>query len=916
MTGLSTRLLLCPALLAFALPAAALGLERATNGGFETGLLGFEAHVDATVVAEEPHGGAHCLRVEGNAERNCFAQQSIAVLGGREYDFSVWIRSRDVPAGADCKAYWNTYRGEELLETTVPLPRIEGTTEWTRQRTRFTAPEEATRIGIILQLSRSTGTVWFDDLSLMLVPTEAERTRVAAQATELARTVELCRAAPEVAPGVHFAATPDGLILCNERLALAFGGPEEAFGLRSLVDLEANRAFVVPGYDTDLWRVELRPATEYVYGGAVVTASATPASGCSHELEVRDDAAVLRLAWRGAMVEGAPALDAEATVTLRAGDLARWRLKATSRDPLEAIWLVDFPRIPGLGASGEGAVETEYLAIPMQQGWRWRDPRQTVDWGEGWADYPGGGKSMQFEAYCVPDGIPGGLYFGTEDPGCCRKTSICKARGDAFSYTLRNYPANMGRVGDYEMPYPAVVGAFSGDWWDAAQIYRRWALQQPWSSAGPVRDRASTPQWLKDIGIWVQGDVPGDDAAAMEAQVKRVTHFQEEMGAPLAFHAYLWQHAPAHDTEYPFFMPPKPSSLEFVRRLKEAGVRVVPYLNIYSADGAGSRYAPERLADLVMHTASGEPYADPTGLQPMCPATVRWRQLLAPEFRGVLEALPVDGLYLDQLTGAAYMCFDPDHGHPVGGGDHFHQGLRALCAEARAALAERCPDGMTFGENTSEGCNDLVDAQLPWAELYPDRNLPLFEAVYADHMIRFGLFIGRPDLWGDSSGYYSKLAWTFVIGQQPGWLMLGILNEFDNPEYAAQRAVLKGLVACRLAALDFLQYGQFLRPLDLPLEPREVAWDDWSRPRTGALPPVLNGVWRAPDARVGVALANWTAEEQTVQFPVAAEWGLGEALKSRVCLSGEWGEPSPVPEVGLALRVPARATMVVEVRGE
>jgi len=31
---------------------------------------------------------------------------------------------------------------------------------------------------------------------------------------------------------------------------------------------------------------------------------------------------------------------------------------------------------------------------------------------------------------------------------------------------------------------------------------------------------------------------------------------------------------------------------------------------------------------------------------------------------------------------------------------------------------------MTFGENTSEGYNDLIDAQLPWAELTPDRNLP------------------------------------------------------------------------------------------------------------------------------------------------------------------------------------------------
>jgi len=58
--------------------------------------------------------------------------------------------------------------------------------------------------------------------------------------------------------------------------------------------------------------------------------------------------------------------------------------------------------------------------------------------------------------------------------------------------------------------------------------------------------------------------------------------------------------------------------------------------------------------------------------------------------RGVGRAAG-DGLYLDQLTGAAFMCFDPKHGHPVGGGDFFHQGLRAICRDARAALAESRP---------------------------------------------------------------------------------------------------------------------------------------------------------------------------------------------------------------------------------
>jgi hypothetical protein len=906
--------------------AARLPQELAVNGGFEDGLDGYDAHVDATVVTDDPQAGPRCLRVDGAPDHNCFAQQSTAVLGGREYDLSVWARCADVPEGADCKVYCNAFRDKDLLASMAPLPRISGTHGWEQQTTRLRMPEGADRAAFILQLHQSTGTVWFDSLSVTPVGTPDEQARWeaqdAGQAAQVRQALELAAAAPEVAPGVRLQEDPTGIFLCNDRLALRLAGPQGAFGLQALVDLQTHRSFIVPGFDDDLFRVELRPRASYVYPATAALASATPAEGCTSHWEVRDGAVVLTLRWEGVLAEGVPAVDAEATITLRAGEMSRWHLKVTSRQGGAGIWLVDFPRFPALGASGDDAWRTDYLAIPMQQGWRWRDPRHTVNWGEGWADYPGGGKSMQFEAYCAGDAAGGGLYLGTEDGACYRKGSLCQERGDAFSYAQRHYPPDMGRAETYDMPYSSVVGMFPGDWWDAARIYRRWALQQVWSSAGPVRDRAMTPRWAKEMGLWLQGDLPGQQFSDMTAQVERITHFQREMGVPVAFHAYLWQHAEAHDQGYPYLTPPKPGAAEFTRALQAAGVRMIPYLNIYSGDGGDPRFAAEDLGKLAVRTTAGDLYGDPAGLVPMCVGTERWRQILSQEFRRTLDAMPVDGLYLDQLTGAAFMCFDATHGHPVGGGNYFAQGLRAICQEARAALAEKRPgatpgstQGMTFGENTSECYNDLVDAQLPWAELTPDRNLPLYQAVYADYVLRFGLFIGRPDTWGDATGYYSKLAWTFVIGQQPGWLMLGILNELDAPAYAPLRAYLRELCACRLAALDFVQYGELLRPLDLGLKPRAVAWDDWSTPRPGALPPVLSNVWRAPDGRLGVALANWTAEAQALRVPVSEEWGLHAPLKWRIRQGGGWSESGAATPSGVTVNLPPRSFAVVEFSG-
>jgi len=905
------------ALVLFRLHAAEPASGLLANGGVEDGLIGYDGHVGATVVTDGPHSGTRCARIDGATDRNSFVQQTIAVQGGREYDVSVWLRSQDVPAGADCKAYWNIWEGDELLESAAPLPRFGGTAPWTQQACRTRLPAAASRVTLIVQIYQATGVLWVDDLAFTPVATAAETSRaeavVAGQAAEIARAIEVSRSAAEVVPGVRFAAGHDGIHLSNDRLSLHFGGPAEGYGLRGLTDLALQRAYVVPGHATDLWRVELRPTAAYLYAGRVALAGGAPVAGCAHRVEAHGMEAVLHLTWQGVVSEGLPAVDAEATVSLDAAGAVRWRLQVTSTAPGQALWLVDFPRFAGVGASGEPTAATDYLALPMQQGWRWPDPRRTLDWGEGWADYPGGGKSMQFEAYCAGDEAGGGLYLATEDPACCRKGVLAKGQGDAFSYAWRHYPAGMGRVTAYEMPYPVVTGAFSGDWWDAAQIYRRWALAQPWSAGGPVRTRRDIPDWLRGLGAWAQGDLPGQEFSDMAAQARRVIGFQETAGGPLAFHAYVWQHSADHDKGYPFLLPAKPGAREFTQRLRDAGVRVVPYLNIFSGDGGGPRFGPEGLFNLSLRSDRGGLYADPAHLVPMCPSAPRWQQILAEQFAGTLAALPVDGLYLDQLTGAPFLCFDETHGHAAGGGDHFYQGMRRLCGAAKAAVG---PERMTFGENISEGYNDLVDAQLPWAELQLDRILPLYQAVYADYVIRFGLFIGRPDTGGAGAGYYSKLAWTFVVGQQPGWIMLGILNELDQPEFAPHRAALRDLVTNRLAALDFVQYGQFLRPLSLGETPLALAWDDWSTPRPGALPPVLNGVWRAPDGRIGIALANWTAEPRSLVVPVRAEWGLRGALQYRRLQGAQWTAPAAVEAGGVAVTLAAHSVAVVALQGE
>ena len=62
------------------------------------------------------------------------------------------------------------------------------------------------------------------------------------------------------------------------------------------------------------------------------------------------------------------------------------------------------------------------------------------------------------------------------------------------------------------MWYDVVLAGFEGDWWDAAMIYREWALNHAvWARRGNLTVRAaepSYPTWLLETPLW--GATGGD----------------------------------------------------------------------------------------------------------------------------------------------------------------------------------------------------------------------------------------------------------------------------------------------------------------------------------------------------------------------------------------------------------------------
>eukprot|EP00039_Didymoeca_costata_P028357 m.20794 g.20794 ORF g.20794 m.20794 type:complete len:125 (+) comp6952_c0_seq2:61-435(+) len=107
-----------------------------------------------------------------------------------------------------------------------------------------------------------------------------------------------------------------------------------------------------------------------------------------------------------------------------------------------------------------------------------------------------------------------GLYIGAHDP-LGRMKMIHNARTAANTAGLRlvSLLEQHNTSDSAHIPYTIHWEAFDGGWWDAAQIYRQWVLEEAvWTQAGnlTVRPRAQQVNWTSTVPLWIvwHGDFP------------------------------------------------------------------------------------------------------------------------------------------------------------------------------------------------------------------------------------------------------------------------------------------------------------------------------------------------------------------------------------------------------------------------
>ena len=587
------------------------------------------------------------------------------------------------------------------------------------------------------------------------------------------------------------------------------------------------------------------------------------------------------------------------------GDAIEWRTRVLNQSERYTVLSVTYP---GVNFEGGGPVS---LFTPSDSG-RVIENAYSVEASFA-GTYPSGfeGVAPVLGVYGARNGGMNGLYAAVHDRSGARKELSCALTRGGHGSMGFEYPAEcLGRPrNSFEAGGCLVVKAFSGDWYDMAKIYKRFAETCDWYA--PL-GREDSPAWMRDVPMYIMDWMPNDNPDADPVPVsvrppvepprdnwyKKPIELAEYLGLPIGYHLYNWHWIPFNN-DYPYYFPVKEGLLEGVLAMQEHGVHVMPYINGRIADTRDSRGEVVRFdrelrpgatkglgGELDIETyASHEPDGSLCRLAAMCPTSPAWRDLMAETVSRLFREYHMDAVYIDQVAAARMnLCCDPTHGHTPGNGDWWVKGYRLLMERLR----RECPEGRGFTtESNAEVYVDQFDGFLTWAWVRTSL-VPFFPKVYA----------GRVALLGRNTNGYKKndaqffrfhVGQAVLFGQQIGWINADVV---DNPE---KNDYLRRMCHVRWDYKDFFSRGEMLRP-PVVVEGQKTYLSDVSMGMSEMHPAelVLAAAWRL-DSRTLILLTN--TSDEPVQAIVAydqAELDVSDQPEERAyggarCLSARPG---------------------------
>lgn len=434
--------------------------------------------------------------------------------------------------------------------------------------------------------------------------------------------------------------------------------------------------------------------------------------------------------------------------------------------------------------------------------------------------YPSYGASMQYLAFWN-EVTRRGVYYGCHDKAPASKKLCCIGDPHENDFCLKSWQYLTGITdgkNSQKLSGSICMSAFDGDWYDAALIYKKFIEEEAlYNSEYDENGKKGVPEWLRSTDCWFNTRVI-DDGDFAEDIIKQA----EVLGVKPAIHLYYWHKIP-YDNDYPHYFPVKDNVIPGLKKLHDAGIKVMPYINgrLWDTRDRGmedfeftSVAKPNCTKDLngepiTESYASKEADGSSVVLSVMCPSTTLWQDKVASLVKQ-LEETGFDGAYIDQIAAAeAKTCTDRTHKHPSGGGEWW-------CAAYNTMLERidrnRGKDFCLTTECTADPFSRHLDAYLTWIWVKNDQ-VPAFPAIFSDKVLTYGTdfrALGKLDydLFGtiDETGVRIFASQSFLFGQQMGWMTPELFSRMPHQDFFCK------LVRARATFRDYFLAGRVLRP--------------------------------------------------------------------------------------------------------
>jgi hypothetical protein len=515
--------------------------------------------------------------------------------------------------------------------------------------------------------------------------------------------------------------------------------------------------------------------------------------------------------------------------------------------------------------------------------------------------YPGIA-SMQFMAFYDQTA---GFYLATHDSHAHAKRFGVENSGDKFRPAVLHLPPSAPQA-EWRTEYDVVLGTFRGDWQTAADIYKMWAVRQPWCRH-TLRERVEAgdvPRWLTEPSFFYAYSLRGEHAGQRSANRLPLVGPQAEawrdlLGGPATMILVSWEKRGSWVT--PDYFPPLGGNDAFSSanaQLHAKGHRALVFLSglkwtlrKLARPEQGMPEDVDETAEFELRGAQsaicgpdGKPqhWGDPapeksvgTGLYAqLCPATPLAREILLASALQC-QTLGIDCVQADQIVGGGMPpCYSTEHGHPPGGGNWSDKALYGLFDEIRREGKKRDTSFAFSLEEPGEFfipvldtyyARDCVQGRWP-RDGARTVGVPLFTHVYHEFMHGYG---EGSQVWTFASpAALYELGMNLVCGKAPGAAVWRREHDPAATETAQLRMLRSHFDLWRGPAREFLVFGQRVTepPLDVPLVRHKFSVGQGRPPREIDCPAVLHSTWRLPDGRQGTVVCCAASDPVTFRL--------------------------------------------------